>query len=68
MGGGGNKVLDSALMGAEKVMATTDKTQLLNRARSIQGHMGAIVRMLEDDADCVDLIKQTQGSKRHSTN
>ncbi len=41
-------------------MASTDKTQLLNRARSIQGHMGAIVRMLEEDAYCIDIIKQTQ--------
>ncbi len=41
-------------------MATTDKTQLLNRASSIQGHMGAIVRMLEEDAYCIDIIKQSQ--------
>jgi DNA-binding FrmR family transcriptional regulator len=45
-------------------MATTDKTQLLNRARSIQGHMGAIVRMLEEDAYCVDIIKQTQAIQK----
>lgn len=45
-------------------MATTDKTQLLNRARSIQGHMGAIVRMLEDDAYCIDIIKQTQAIQK----
>ncbi len=37
-----------------------EKKQLVNRARSIQGHMGAIVRMLEEDAYCVDVIKQTQ--------
>ncbi len=45
-------------------MATTDKAQLLNRARSIQGHMGAIVRMLEEDAYCVDIIKQTQAIQK----
>ena len=47
-----------------KDMATTEKSQLLNRARSIQGHMGAIVRMLEDDAYCVDVIKQTQAIEK----
>ncbi len=41
-------------------MEADDKKRLLNRARSIQGHMGAIVRMLEEDAYCVDVIKQTQ--------
>ncbi len=38
----------------------SDKKQLVNRARSIQGHVGAVVRMLEEDAYCVDVIKQTQ--------
>ena len=45
-------------------MAGTDKTQLLNRARSIQGHMGAVVRMLEEDAYCIDVIKQTQAVQK----
>jgi DNA-binding FrmR family transcriptional regulator len=45
-------------------MASTDKTQLLNRARSIQGHMGAVVRMLEDDAYCIDIIKQSQAIEK----
>jgi DNA-binding FrmR family transcriptional regulator len=45
-------------------MATTDKTQLLNRARSIQGHMGAIVRMLDEDAYCIDILKQTQAIEK----
>ncbi len=45
-------------------MAELDKTQLLNRARSIHGHMGAVVRMLEEDAYCVDVIKQTQAVQK----
>ncbi len=45
-------------------MADSEKTQLLNRARSIQGHMGAVVRMLEEDAYCVDVIKQTQAVQK----
>lgn len=45
-------------------MPNTDKTLLLNRARSIQGHMGAVVRMLEEDAYCVDIIKQSQAIEK----
>jgi DNA-binding FrmR family transcriptional regulator len=41
-----------------------DKKHILNRARSIQGHMGAVVRMLEEDAYCVDIIKQTQAIEK----
>jgi DNA-binding FrmR family transcriptional regulator len=37
---------------------------LVNRARSIQGHMGAVVRMLEEDAYCIDIIKQTQAVEK----
>ena len=48
----------------EKIMATPDKAQLLNRARSIEGHMGAVVRMLDQDAYCVDIIKQTQAIQK----
>jgi CsoR family transcriptional regulator, copper-sensing transcriptional repressor len=45
-------------------MAVTKDTQILNRARSIQGHMGGVVRMLEQDAYCVDIIKQTQAIEK----
>ncbi len=45
-------------------MSETEKSQLLNRARTIQGHMGAVVRMLEEDAYCVDIIKQTQAVQK----
>jgi DNA-binding FrmR family transcriptional regulator len=45
-------------------MAIAEKTQLVNRARSIQGHMNAVVRMLEADAYCVDVIKQTQAIEK----
>ncbi len=41
-----------------------DKKQLVNRARSIQGHVGAVVRMLENDEYCIDVIKQTQAIQK----
>ena len=41
-----------------------EKKQKVNRARSIQGHMGAVVRMLENDEYCIDIIKQTQAIQK----
>ncbi len=48
----------------EGTMAETRQKQLVNRALSIQGHMGAVARMLEEDAYCVDVIKQTQAIQK----
>lgn len=45
-------------------MAVTEKRQIVNRARSIEGHMGAVVRMLDQDAYCVDVIQQTQAIQK----
>ncbi|MEW5720387.1 MAG: metal-sensitive transcriptional regulator [Chloroflexota bacterium] len=45
-------------------MAEIQKDQLKNRALSIQGHMGAVARMIEEDAYCIDIIKQTQAVER----
>ncbi len=38
--------------------------QVKNRALSIQGHMGAVARMIEEDAYCIDIIKQTQAIQK----
>ena len=40
------------------------QTELKNRALSIQGHMGAIARMLDEDAYCIDILKQTQAIQK----
>ncbi len=45
-------------------MAEIEKPDLRNRALSIQGHMGAVARMIEEDAYCVDVIKQTQAIQK----
>lgn len=45
-------------------MATIEKNDLRNRALSIQGHMGAVARMIEEDAYCIDIIKQTQAIEK----
>jgi CsoR family transcriptional regulator, copper-sensing transcriptional repressor len=32
----------------------------LKRLKTIQGHLGGIIRMLEEDAYCIDVIRQIQ--------
>lgn len=34
------------------------KTEALNRLRSVRGHVDAVIRMVEQDAYCIDVIKQ----------
>ena len=43
---------------------TTNKQQLLVRLKTIAGHVRGIARMVEADAYCIDLIKQTQAIQR----
>jgi DNA-binding FrmR family transcriptional regulator len=34
--------------------------QTLKRLKTIEGHMGGIIRMVEEDAYCIDVIRQIQ--------
>lgn len=45
-------------------MTEISKANLKNRALSIQGHMGAVARMIDEDAYCIDIIKQTQAIEK----
>lgn len=40
------------------------KQQLINRLKSVEGHVRGVQRMLDDDAYCVDVIKQTIAIQR----
>jgi DNA-binding FrmR family transcriptional regulator len=40
------------------------KQQLLNRLKSVEGHVRGIQRMVEDDEYCVNVIKQTLAVQR----
>ncbi|WP_343576749.1 copper-sensing transcriptional repressor CsoR [Mycobacterium sp.] len=37
---------------------TAKKTAALNRLKTVRGHLDGIIRMLESDAYCVDVMKQ----------
>lgn len=38
--------------------------QLLNRLKTVEGHIRGVQRMVEQDAYCIDIIKQTQAIQR----
>lgn len=42
-----------------------DQTQrdVTNRLKSVAGHINGIVKMLEDDRYCIDIIKQIQATQ-----
>lgn len=40
------------------------KEQILARLRSVEGHLRGIMRMVEEDQYCVDVIKQTKAVQR----
>ena len=40
------------------------RSDCLNRLATIEGHLKGIRRMIEDDAYCVDVLKQTYAVKR----
>ena len=42
----------------------TRKKDLLNRLATIEGHVKAIRKMVEDDAYCVDVLKQSYAVER----
>ena len=42
-------------------MPTTEaRGQVVNRLKSVAGHMRGVIRMVEEDAYCMDVIKQLQ--------
>jgi DNA-binding FrmR family transcriptional regulator len=50
---------DTLLRGVKKD-ATMHHTEALKRLKTVEGHIRGIQRMLEDDAYCIDIIKQIQ--------
>jgi CsoR family transcriptional regulator, copper-sensing transcriptional repressor len=36
------------------------RKQIVNRLKSVEGHLRGVIKMVEDDAYCMDVIKQLQ--------
>ena len=45
-------------------MQTDHKRQLVNRLKTIEGHVRGVQRMVDEDAYCVDLLKQTRAIRQ----
>ena len=41
-----------------------EKSGLLNRLKSIEGHVRGVQRMVDEDAYCVDILRQTLAIRR----
>ena len=41
-----------------------DHKDLLNRLKTVEGHVRGVQRMVEEDAYCIDILKQTQAIQR----
>lgn len=44
-------------------MAADEKESILRRLRTIEGHVRAVARMVEEDGYCIDILKQTHAIK-----
>ena len=40
------------------------KQQLLNRLKTVEGHIRGVQRMVDEDVYCIDVLKQTQAIQR----
>ncbi|HUS69251.1 MAG TPA: metal-sensitive transcriptional regulator [Anaerolineae bacterium] len=45
-------------------MDSATKKQVMNRLRSVEGHVRGIERMVEEDSYCIDVIKQAIAVQR----
>ena len=46
-----------------KTMLPLAKRDALNRLKTVRGHLDGIIRMVEEDAYCVDLMKQVSAAQ-----
>jgi DNA-binding FrmR family transcriptional regulator len=44
-------------------MLQPTKAEILNRLKTVRGHMDGIIRMVEDEEYCVDLMKQVSATQ-----
>lgn len=43
---------------------TAAKEKIVARLRSIEGHIGGVLRMVQDDVYCIDILQQTRAVQR----
>lgn len=50
--------------GKQRSIVVDSKEQLLNRLKTVEGHVRGVQKMVEADAYCIDILKQTQAIQR----
>jgi DNA-binding FrmR family transcriptional regulator len=55
---GGGKIRDFNTLREQKEPMNNDNT--LRRLKTIEGHLKGVIRMVEEDAYCIDVIRQIQ--------
>jgi DNA-binding FrmR family transcriptional regulator len=45
-------------------MESEQRAEVVNRLKSIEGHIRGIERMVEDDAYCIDVVKQVMAVQK----
>lgn len=56
--GGGGKIRDFDTIREQEEPMNNDNT--LRRLKTIEGHLKGVIRMVEEDAYCIDVIRQIQ--------
>ncbi|MEY2817961.1 MAG: hypothetical protein RL275_1424, partial [Chloroflexota bacterium] len=56
LGGGKRKVIRRIL----NLEVTMDNESTLRRLKTVEGHLRGVIRMVEEDAYCIDVIRQIQ--------
>ena len=57
-GGGGKDLDENPVWKAEAIAMENDNT--IRRLKTIEGHLRGVIRMVEEDAYCIDVIRQIQ--------
>ena len=55
---GGGKIERSGFISMEEVIMENDST--IRRLKTVEGHLRGVIRMVEEEAYCIDVIRQIQ--------
>ena len=57
---GGGKIRRADFISRKEVIMENDSNSTIRRLKTIEGHLRGVIRMVEEDAYCIDVIRQIQ--------
>jgi CsoR family transcriptional regulator, copper-sensing transcriptional repressor len=57
---GGGKIRRADLISRKEVIMENDSNSTIRRLKTVEGHLRGVIRMVEEDAYCIDVIRQIQ--------